>query len=243
MAKRSGKRGTRAPRHARGALSLSKGGAASSAEVGDSSRAGRIVEAAMALFEEHGYSATTVDEIASRARVAKGSVYWHFKSKEGLLLAIVDKSVGGVMDSVEKRLEAAGEEPESAIETVLDLEMWDTVGLERATRIVVGALADSGGWDEAARLQGKLIRRGQKIFSRAHSALADAFRRMKTPAGLDPDAAATILVCCLHGLTHLRQVMQDQGKRTKKLTRSLRVLFLGRDARGTPKGKSRGRAR
>ncbi len=97
MAKRSGKRGTRAPRHARGALSSSKGGAASSAEVGDSSRAGRIVEAAMALFEEHGYSATTVDDIASRAGVAKGSVYWHFKSKEGLLLAIVDMAVGGVM--------------------------------------------------------------------------------------------------------------------------------------------------
>lgn len=37
---------------------------------------------------QRGYVQTTIDEIAKEARLSKGSVYWHFASKEEVLLAL-----------------------------------------------------------------------------------------------------------------------------------------------------------
>lgn len=53
---------------------------------GTESRA-RIVEAALALFEERGYEATTMRAVAERAGVSLGNAYYYFASKEHLLQA------------------------------------------------------------------------------------------------------------------------------------------------------------
>ncbi|MBO9553944.1 TetR/AcrR family transcriptional regulator [Cellulomonas sp.] len=52
-----------------------------------------IVEAALALVAERGFSATSVDEIAAAAHVAKGSVFYNFGSKTGLFEAIIAEGV------------------------------------------------------------------------------------------------------------------------------------------------------
>jgi AcrR family transcriptional regulator len=44
-----------------------------------------IIEAALALFRERGYDATTMREIASRAGVSTGNAYYYFSSKEQLI--------------------------------------------------------------------------------------------------------------------------------------------------------------
>jgi TetR/AcrR family transcriptional repressor of nem operon len=50
----------------------------------------RIVEAAVWLFYGNGYNATGVAEILKKAKVNSGSFYFFFKSKEELLLAVLD---------------------------------------------------------------------------------------------------------------------------------------------------------
>lgn len=40
-----------------------------------------ILKAAKRLFGERGFAATTIDDIAAGARVAKGAVYHHFAAK------------------------------------------------------------------------------------------------------------------------------------------------------------------
>jgi len=47
----------------------------------------RIVDAAMRLFVEHGYAATTMRAIATEAGVAVGNAYYYFPSKEHLIQA------------------------------------------------------------------------------------------------------------------------------------------------------------
>lgn len=49
----------------------------------------RILEAATALFIEQGYRKTSVDEVADKAGVAKGTVYLYFKGKIDLILAAI----------------------------------------------------------------------------------------------------------------------------------------------------------
>ncbi|WP_175412362.1 TetR/AcrR family transcriptional regulator [Streptomyces sp. TRM64462] len=54
----------------------------------------KLYEAAVTLIAEQGFSATTVDEIAERAGVAKGTVYYNFKSKTELFEELLRHGVG-----------------------------------------------------------------------------------------------------------------------------------------------------
>jgi AcrR family transcriptional regulator len=53
----------------------------------------RIVDAAIRHFAERGYSAARVEDIAAQLGIAKGSVFQHFRSKEGLFFEAYKKSV------------------------------------------------------------------------------------------------------------------------------------------------------
>lgn len=53
----------------------------------------RIVETAARLFNSKGYHQTSIVDIAQEAGVAKGSVYYHFPSKDQLLVAIIQEGV------------------------------------------------------------------------------------------------------------------------------------------------------
>jgi AcrR family transcriptional regulator len=48
-----------------------------------------IEDAALALFIEHGYHATSMRQIAERAELALGGIYNHFASKEDIFAAII----------------------------------------------------------------------------------------------------------------------------------------------------------
>jgi AcrR family transcriptional regulator len=49
-----------------------------------------ILASARALFGERGFEATSIDDIAEAAGVAKGAVYHHFASKEAIFLEVLD---------------------------------------------------------------------------------------------------------------------------------------------------------
>jgi AcrR family transcriptional regulator len=53
----------------------------------------KILAVAARLFGKFGFRKTTVDEIAGTAHKAKGSVYYYFKSKEELFLAVVIQEI------------------------------------------------------------------------------------------------------------------------------------------------------
>src|SRR6202050_2365573 len=54
---------------------------------------GRIVEVAIRHFAERGYSAARVEDVAAQLGIAKGSVFQHFKSKDGLFFEAYKKAV------------------------------------------------------------------------------------------------------------------------------------------------------
>lgn len=49
----------------------------------------RILASALSLFSKKGYDRTTFNDIAARLKLTKGAVYWHFESKEVLLVELV----------------------------------------------------------------------------------------------------------------------------------------------------------
>lgn len=56
-------------------------------------RPSEIIEAALQLFHQKGFSATKIDEVAAAAGVTKGTVYLYFPSKEALFKAVVQDRV------------------------------------------------------------------------------------------------------------------------------------------------------
>lgn len=51
----------------------------------------QILEVAAQLFYEHGYRATTVDDIADALSVTKPFIYYHFRNKEDILKQLYDR--------------------------------------------------------------------------------------------------------------------------------------------------------
>ena len=60
----------------------------------------RIVDAALALFAEHGYSVTSVDDIVTRARVSKSAFYEFFESKEHCVRDLLAQEGGALIHDV-----------------------------------------------------------------------------------------------------------------------------------------------
>jgi AcrR family transcriptional regulator len=61
----------------------------------------RIQEIALELFAEHGYEKTSLREIAAELNVTKAALYYHFKSKEDLLVAIYQDQTRPIDELVE----------------------------------------------------------------------------------------------------------------------------------------------
>ena len=51
----------------------------------------RILASALSLFVRKGYEHTTFTDVAARLKMTKGAVYWHFETKEALLVALVEE--------------------------------------------------------------------------------------------------------------------------------------------------------
>jgi AcrR family transcriptional regulator len=86
------------------------------------SRRQRLLDAALQVFTEHGYSDTAIDEVARVSETSKGGLYFHFRSKQALFLALLDEASVSLLARVEAAM--AGEsEPlargEAALREVL----------------------------------------------------------------------------------------------------------------------------
>src|ERR1700739_3933826 len=50
-----------------------------------------ILKAAMRLFASRGFHETSMSEVAREARVSKALIFWHFKTKEELFVAVLNR--------------------------------------------------------------------------------------------------------------------------------------------------------
>ena len=61
-----------------------------------------ILKAGRHLFGERGFAATTIDDIAEQARVAKGAVYHHFATKEAVFAAVFDQVSRALVQEIDR---------------------------------------------------------------------------------------------------------------------------------------------
>jgi AcrR family transcriptional regulator len=137
--------------------------------------AGRLIEAALTLFDEHGYEAITVAEIAARAGLTKRTFFRYFADKREVLFRGSEELRDLFVSSVAGAPPDAG--PFAAVETERDaiaamfterhpfartrariiatnpeLQERELIKLESLAEAVAGALRDRGVPDHAATL-------------------------------------------------------------------------------------------
>ncbi len=67
-------------------------------------RADRILDAAAELVRRWGYKKTTIDDIARQARVAKGTIYLHWKTREDLFIALLRREDLKLAEDIRQRV-------------------------------------------------------------------------------------------------------------------------------------------
>jgi TetR/AcrR family transcriptional regulator, mexJK operon transcriptional repressor len=73
----------------------------------------QIQRATVGVFLQNGYAGTNIDDLAAAARISKQTLYKHFTGKEELFLAIINGTVGQVLDElfqgIDTRLDGTGD--------------------------------------------------------------------------------------------------------------------------------------
>lgn len=68
----------------------------------------RLLHAAVHVFDRKGYAGASVREVAEMAGVTKPAVYYHFGSKEGLLVAILEQAKREVETAIDRAVARPG---------------------------------------------------------------------------------------------------------------------------------------
>ncbi len=90
----------------------------------------RLLDAAIELFEKHGFEIASVTQIAATAGVTTGSLYHHFDSKLGLFAVIRQEMERRVRDRMEGAFEAVGGGQSAVVSALL-------VGFDAAVKLKV----------------------------------------------------------------------------------------------------------
>jgi len=131
----------------------------------------QLFEVALSLFAEHGYSATTMDDIAEAAGVTKPLVYQHFESKRALYLELLDAVSVELIDRIAQST-AAADGPRQQVEQGFAGYFELMIDNELAFRLLYGRDAP----DDAEL--GAALHRVEETIANAIDPLIDA--------GLDP---------------------------------------------------------
>lgn len=87
-----------------------------------SAKARKIVTAALAQFERHGFQATSLEQIAAQAGMGKSTLYDYFRNKEEIFMAAIEEASDqwfGIMEQISSETDDPMERLKRVAETVL----------------------------------------------------------------------------------------------------------------------------
>jgi len=113
-------------------------------------RPAELLAAALESFVEHGYAATRLDDIASRAGVSKGTLYLYFANKEDLFKALVRENIVSLLERFRTEVENSAQPSEALIGLFLH-RWWSEFGATPLAGIAKLIMAEAGNFPEVAR--------------------------------------------------------------------------------------------
>jgi len=184
----------------------------------------RLLTAALDLFVSQGYEHTSVEQIAERAGLTKGSVYFYFGAKQAMLERLLDRVEEIVVDAMAARVEAAG--PAASDRLVAFLHGQAVLGVERWQHVLLLILMslEFGGRDDeiAARIDG--------IYGRLYRTIEAIIEQGKASGEFRDDGRTreqAAIVMAAHDGTFLEWYRRGKALDGPELVRALRTAMLG----------------
>jgi AcrR family transcriptional regulator len=187
----------------------------------EAERRGQILSAARAQFIEHGFAATRVEDVARRAKLSKGAIYFYFPSKNDLFLALVleeHEATYSLLESVER-------EDKPAIARMVDIGLKYIDYVQSRTQpprfflmMTEAAMRDDSVRAECQAIHQRFVDAVTRIL--AQGMIDGAFRPM------DPMGVAQLLKAMIDGLSG-QAAIGVQPDRDRLTTEGFRTILRG----------------
>jgi AcrR family transcriptional regulator len=156
----------------------------------------KLLDSAVKVFAERGYRGTSVDLVAADAGVTKGALYWHFKDKEELLVALIDERVDRRIRDLSTITETAAKDETTAATVSAGLSAL----IDEQRRLM---LLTHEYWSLAVRdpeLRSRYVTRQRALRDAVSIALVSRHRTTGVPLNYPADRLATAIMALGNGL-------------------------------------------
>jgi TetR/AcrR family transcriptional regulator, transcriptional repressor for nem operon len=161
----------------------------------------QIIEAADQLFYRRGYEHTSFADIAAAVRISRGNFYYHFRTKDEILDAVIDARLAATRSMLE-RWEIEGEGPADRIRSFIQILIANRADIKRYG-CPVGTLCS-----ELGKLGHPSQGEANKLFTLFRSWLRRQFVLLGREA--DADALAMHLLARSQGVATLASAFHDE---------------------------------
>src|SRR5262245_1466609 len=182
----------------------------------------RLIDVALALFDERGFDRVPVSEVARTADVSEATVFNYFPTKEDLIYGGLEAFESTLLDAVRERPEGT-----SVLAAFRDLVLQPRGALAANDPALVERIA------KVARViagSGALQTREQEVYDRATSTLAEIIAQEDRARNYDlrPWVIANALMGVNRSMTRLVHRYAQEGRSPRSIARS--VVGQGREA-------------
>jgi TetR/AcrR family transcriptional repressor of nem operon len=160
-----------------------------------------IVEAADQLFYRQGYEHTSFSDIADDVQISRGNFYYHFKTKDEILDAVIDQRLAYTQQMLD-RWEAEGREPADRIRSFIHMLVANRADIKRYG-CPVGTLCT-----ELAKLNHASREDANKLFTLFRTWLRRQFAALGRAQ--DADLLAMHLLARSQGVATLANAFHDE---------------------------------
>jgi AcrR family transcriptional regulator len=125
-----------------------------------------LLDAALALFVEKGFTATRSEEVAARAGVSKGTLFLYFQSKEDLFKAVIRENIGSLFPAWFEELDTFEGSTAEMVKYAMNV-WWERVGNTPASGIAKLVISEAQNFpDVAAFYQADVVVPGTQLLQR-----------------------------------------------------------------------------
>jgi TetR/AcrR family transcriptional repressor of nem operon len=160
-----------------------------------------IVDAADRLFYRQGYAHTSFSDIADVVRISRGNFYFHFKTKDEILDAVIEARLAATREMLD-RWESEGKDPAARIRLFIHMLIANQADIKRYGCPVGTLSAELAKLDHAARAE------ANGLFTLFRAWLRRQFALLGRAA--DADALAMHLLARSQGVATLANAFHDE---------------------------------
>ncbi len=162
----------------------------------------QIVKAADELFYRRGYEHTSFSDIAAAVKISRGNFYYHFKSKDEILEAVIARRQADTRAKLQ-RWEREGVGPQARIERFVDIVITNRAKIMRYGCPVGTLCAELAKLDNASQAE------ANAIFTQFREWLREQFTQLGRET--DSDDLAMHLLARSQGIASLATVFRDEA--------------------------------